>query len=78
MKPDIVILLILIEDNVEISQAPMNPELEEELKNNSQDNGISCTAAMKIADKLSITYKEVGAVANELGIKIKNCQFGCF
>lgn len=56
----------------------MNKELIEELKKNVQNNGISCATAMAIADKLKIPNKEVGSAANELGIKIRNCQLGCF
>lgn len=56
----------------------MNKELHAELSKKARDNKIPCAAAMKIANKLGITFKEVGSAANELGIKIKNCQLGCF
>lgn len=43
------------------------------------DNGrISCTAARSIAEELGVAYSLIGAVANELKIKVKHCELGCF
>lgn len=42
------------------------------------DRKIPCAAAQKIAEDCGITYAEVGLAANELGIKIIQCQLGCF
>lgn len=39
---------------------------------------LSCAEARKIAEELSVSYQEVGAASNELKIKIKNCELGCF
>jgi hypothetical protein len=39
---------------------------------------VDCPTALAIADKLNITPIEVGRFCNELGIKIQNCQLGCF
>lgn len=39
---------------------------------------VSCPALRKIAEDLGITYKEAGKIANELKIKIKSCDLGCF
>jgi LAO/AO transport system kinase len=48
------------------------------IKENTADGKISCHALRKIAEKLKIPYKEAGEVTNELKIKIKNCDLGCF
>ncbi len=48
------------------------------IKKNAVNGKISCPALRKIAEKLEIPYKEAGNVANELKIKIKNCDLGCF
>jgi hypothetical protein len=32
----------------------------------------------KIAEELGVSYKKAGEAANELHIKIKNCDLGCF
>jgi hypothetical protein len=56
----------------------MNDELKEEMLKKAVDGKLSCAAAMKIAESLGLPLREVGKAANELGIKIKNCQLGCF
>jgi hypothetical protein len=57
---------------------PMKKELKEEMVKKAVNGRLSCSAARKIAEKLGVSYREVGAAADELGIKIKNCQLGCF
>lgn len=39
---------------------------------------ISCPVLRKIAEELGVSYKKAGEAANELKIKIKNCDLGCF
>ncbi|HMK44457.1 MAG TPA: hypothetical protein VK445_10000 [Dissulfurispiraceae bacterium] len=48
------------------------------LKERSADGRISCTAARGIAEELAVPYALIGAVANELKLKIKHCELGCF
>ena len=56
----------------------MNEELKKEMQKLSKDGRIPCGAARKLAEDLGVSYKEVGDLANALGIKIKDCQLGCF
>lgn len=56
----------------------MNEELKQELMNKAVDGKLPCAVARKIAEDLNLAYKEVGEAADELGIRIKNCQLGCF
>ena len=39
---------------------------------------LNCAEALGIANIMNIAPKEVGNICNDLGIKIKNCQLGCF
>jgi len=39
---------------------------------------IACAAAFRLAGELSISTQEMGKLLDELGIKIKLCQLGCF
>jgi LAO/AO transport system kinase len=39
---------------------------------------LSCAAARKIAEELNIPFRDVGDAADQLGIRINNCQLGCF
>lgn len=38
----------------------------------------SCRQAHIMAEELDITLQDIGRICNELGIKIVNCQLGCF
>ncbi len=56
----------------------MKKELREEIMKRAANGKLSCSAARKIAEDLGLSYGEVGAAADELKIKIKDCQLGCF
>jgi hypothetical protein len=44
----------------------------------SENNRLSCEKAHELAKKLNTSLQEIGALCNELKIKIANCQLGCF
>lgn len=62
--------------------------LSKELKNKEQiiarleeaakDGRISCAAARKIAEDMQVPYRIVGSLCDELKLKIKACELGCF
>ena len=58
----------------------MEEKLMKALKEISDKNNgkITCAQAWEIAEKFSLTKKEVGDKINELKIKITKCQLGCF
>ena len=56
----------------------MKEKLRQEIMKKAVDRKLPCAAAREIAEDLGIPYTEVGAAADELGVKIKNCQLGCF
>ena len=56
----------------------MNRTLQEEVEASLADGYLPCAVALKIARKFEVAPKEVGDVANKLGIRIINCQLGCF
>jgi len=49
-----------------------------EVKRRSRNGKISCRTALKLADELGVPPKSIGKAANELKIKIRACQLGCF
>ena len=53
-------------------------QLLEEIRNAAKDNQMSCERAQELAKKLKVPPKEIGALANELGIKLTGCRLGCF
>ena len=57
---------------------PIMSDVEYEILRTAKDGNINCAQALAIAKKFKVTPKEVGAKIDELGIKIHNCQLGCF
>ncbi len=53
-------------------------KLTEEINGKVKDGKIPCQEALAIAQRLSITPAAVGKKLNEMKIKIKGCQLGCF
>ena len=60
--------------------APGNiPRLIETLKAEAgDDKHIACEVAFRIARDLDVPLADVGRTCNELGIKVMQCQLGCF
>jgi len=57
----------------------MNPEeLKAKIRLAAPQGNIACAAAFRLAEELFISTQEMGKLLNELGIKIKHCQLGCF
>ncbi|HZV45959.1 MAG TPA: hypothetical protein VFG06_01255 [Thermodesulfovibrionales bacterium] len=56
----------------------MKEKIQEEIKKRAKDNRLPCAVARNIARELSVSYKEVGKAANELQVKITDCELGCF
>ena len=62
----------------EIEKTQQKKLIEKLLTERSNSGKITCAEARKIAEELGIPYIEVGRVANELKIKIRKCELGCF
>jgi hypothetical protein len=56
----------------------MKNKVAEEIKKKAINGRLPCPVARKLAKELSISYKEVGRTADELNIKITDCELGCF
>jgi len=48
------------------------------VRSKTKDGKIACKQALKIAEEEDISSKKLGALLNELKIKVANCQLGCF
>jgi len=42
------------------------------------NNRLSCAKAHDLSRELNVSLQEIGAICNELKIKISSCQLGCF
>ncbi|MFH1729968.1 MAG: hypothetical protein ABIA04_16270 [Pseudomonadota bacterium] len=60
----------------------MEDKLKEMIINSSYKDGekskIACKKALKIAEDLKLSEKEIGNACDTLEIKIAGCQLGCF
>lgn len=59
-----------------LSEIP--PELGEEIRRRSREGKLTCAEAWGIARKLKRSKLQVSNVAETLGIRITQCQLGCF
>jgi len=50
----------------------------EKVKASVKEGRITCKQALGISDEEGISPAELGALLNELKIKIRGCQLGCF
>jgi len=53
-------------------------ELKKLIMRRQVDGKISCKAAFDIAEESGASKRDVGELLNELQIKIRACQLGCF
>lgn len=58
--------------------AEVSNEILEAVKNTAKEGRITCTAARKLAEDLKAHPRVIGEACNELKIKIKACELGCF
>jgi len=56
----------------------VNMTLKDAIIRESRNDRLRCADALLIADELQVPPGEIGKMCNELGIKIINCQLGCF
>ncbi len=52
--------------------------IEEEILKRARDGSIDCHTAIGIAKKCGVHPRLVGEKLDRMGIKIHNCQLGCF
>jgi hypothetical protein len=69
---------ILVEKTTSRFQGDLNIELEEKVVSSLVDDQLPCAVAFKIDRELKVSPREVGKTADKLGIRIVNCQLGCF
>jgi len=53
-------------------------KVSERMMAESEEGRITCARAQGLAKTLGVPYAVVGQLADELGIRVKECQLGCF
>ena len=56
----------------------VTPELTEAVAAKAVDGRITCPVLRKLAEDHGVVYKVAGAAADSAGVKVKNCDLGCF
>ncbi|MEW6409846.1 MAG: hypothetical protein AB1488_07015 [Nitrospirota bacterium] len=56
----------------------MNEEFKKALKGLANDNRVTCHQLRELAKEMNVSYSDSGKTANELKIKIVECELGCF
>jgi len=69
---------IHIEENPGNLSKALRAHLEGKVKASLKDGYLSCPAAWKIARESNVPKIAIGEIADRLGIRIANCQIGCF
>lgn len=59
-------------------KTPVDPKLAEAVRAKAVDGRVTCAVLRRLADEMGVPYRKVGDAANAEGIKIKNCELGCF
>ncbi len=53
-------------------------KLIEIIKEKAGEDGMQCAQALAIAKENNVSSRLVGEILNELDIKLRKCQLGCF
>lgn len=56
----------------------ITPELTEAVMAKAVDGRITCPVLRKLAEDSGVPYKVAGAAADLAGVRVKNCDLGCF
>lgn len=57
----------------------VTPELLDAVKAKAGDDGrITCPVLRRLAEDAGVAYKVAGAAADAAGVRVKNCDLGCF
>jgi len=56
----------------------VTPEMIAAVKAKAVDGRITCAVLRKYAEDTGIAYKVAGAAADQAGVRVKNCDLGCF
>ncbi|MTV49102.1 hypothetical protein GJ688_08930 [Heliobacillus mobilis] len=66
-------------NDLAVSTSPAETdEIKQAMLDALEDNRLTCSQARAIAEQFSVPYHLVGRLANELKIKIRHCELGCF
>jgi hypothetical protein len=69
---------MILPNNKEDAVGDIREKIREAVRNAAVGGRLSCEKAHELGAKLDVPLQEIGRVCNELSIRIKDCQLGCF
>jgi len=58
--------------------AQVTDEMMEAIKAKAVDGKVTCPVLRKLAEDSGVPYKVAGAAADMAGVRVHNCDLGCF
>lgn len=58
--------------------AQVTDELRDAVRAKAVDDKVTCPVLRKLAEDTGVPYKVAGAAADEVGVRVHNCDLGCF
>jgi hypothetical protein len=58
--------------------AQVTDEMQDAIRAKAVDGHVTCPVLRKYAEDTGVPYKVAGAAADMAGIKVHNCDLGCF
>lgn len=56
----------------------VTPEMMDAIRSKATEGRLTCPVLRKFAEDHGVPYKVAGAAADAAGIRVKNCDLGCF
>ncbi len=53
-------------------------KIKEAVKNEAKDGVLTCHDARALAERLGVDYRLVGQACDEVSVKVRICELGCF
>ncbi len=53
-------------------------EVREAVQVKAADGKIACPTLRKLAEDMGVGYRVAGAAADDIGVKVRDCDLGCF
>ncbi len=56
----------------------VTPEMMAAIQEKAEDGRVTCAVLRRFAEDQGVAYKVAGAAADAAGVRVKNCDLGCF
>ena len=58
--------------------AQVTDEMQDAIRAKAVDGKVTCAVLRKFAEDTGVAYKVAGAAADIAGVRVQNCDLGCF